>query len=130
MIPVDEPRLYILDDDPLMAELVAMVGRTVGFQPRIIEDPGTVAALLAEDPKSALVLDLVMPDLDGLEILKILGKGQFKGPILVLSGMDDLYLEAASRSALRLGLTFSGAVSKPIDPLTLEEAISKLKRVL
>ena len=130
MNSVVEPRLYILDDDPLMAELVAMVGRTAGFQPRVVQDPGTLATLLAEDPQSALVLDIVMPDLDGLEILKILGKGHFKGPILILSGMDSLYLEAASRSALRLGLTFLGAVSKPIDLPTLGAAISKLKQAL
>lgn len=125
-----EPRLYIVDDDSLVAELVAVMGRRAGFEPRVVKDPGTLADLLRQDPASALVLDIVMPDIDGLEILKILGKEQFRGPILILSGMDALYLEAATRSAKRLGLSFSGTLSKPIDLAQLDEFITRMRESL
>lgn len=127
---MEEPRLYIIDDDPLVAELVSVVGQSVGFQACVVPDPRALGNLLKDGPQCAVVLDIVMPDIDGLEILKILGANRFKGPILILSGMDSLYLEAASRSCRRLGLTFSGSLSKPIDLPALGEALEKMKHSL
>lgn len=124
---MEAPTLFIVDDDPLIAQLLALAGAQVGFEPRVVRDPNGLLGEVQGHGPCGVVLDIVMPDMDGLELLRMLGTAHFRGPVLILSGSDAMFLEAAARLAGRLGLNFMGAMTKPIDLPALCEKLERMK---
>jgi CheY-like chemotaxis protein len=73
-----------------------------------------------------LIVDLAMPDMDGIEFLKNLAQRGYDGGIIVLSGMSGAVLKAAESIAKASGLQVLGAFQKPISPQNLQAAFAKL----
>ncbi|MCW5892488.1 MAG: response regulator [bacterium] len=70
MDPRPKPRILIVEDHPLIAELVETRLRIEGMQP--VKCPGgrEALALIGTDPFDAVILDIMMPDVDGYEVLR------------------------------------------------------------
>jgi EAL domain-containing protein (putative c-di-GMP-specific phosphodiesterase class I) len=61
-----------------------------------------------------LTIDLAMPELDGVEIMRLLAERKCRSTIIISSGMGTRVLDAAQRSASEHGLRIAGVISKPI----------------
>ena len=77
-----------------------------------------------------VALDLGMPGMDGVELIRFLADQQYSAPVLIVSGFDRRVLESAFRLGAALGLTMVGPVEKPVRFEVLEEMLSRLKATL
>ena len=83
-----QPRLLLIDDEPALAQFLATAAEDCGFQPVITSrDDEFRAQVLAERP-DMVALDLGMPGMDGVELLRFLSEQDFKKPVLIVSGFD------------------------------------------
>jgi DNA-binding response OmpR family regulator len=125
-----QPRLLLIDDEPVLADFLASAARTCGFEPVVTQqDDEFRAAFLANQPEM-VALDLGMPGMDGVELTRFLADQNYRGPVLIVSGFDRRVLEAAFRLGETLGLNMVGPVEKPVRFDELEALLSKLKATL
>lgn len=125
-----QPRLLVIDDEPALAEFVAQVAAECGFTPTLTADDRTFRdAVVAERPE-IVVLDLGMPGMDGVELLRFLAEEGHRAPVLIISGFDRRVLESAFRLGEALGLTMVGPLEKPVRFEELESVLSELQRSL
>jgi DNA-binding response OmpR family regulator len=94
-------RLLIIDDDAFIRELYQDVFRDEGFDVTIADNGASGLELLTEGGYDAVLLDVMLPKLDGLGVLTKLKETPPKtpnGPILLLTNLDhDPVLEAAKK---------------------------------
>ena len=124
------PRLLLIDDEPTLAEFLASAAQESGFEPVVTEqDEQFRQAFLAERP-DMVALDLGMPGMDGVELIRFLADQNYDAPVLIVSGFDRRVLESAIRLGEALGLTMVGPIEKPVRFEVLEETLSRLKATL
>ena len=122
-----QPRLLVIDDEPALAEFVAQVARDCGFLPVLCaDDRGFREAFRAERP-DVVVLDLGMPGMDGVELLRFLADEDNRAPVLIVSGFDRRVLESAFRLGEALGQEMLGPLEKPVRVHELERLLNELR---
>ncbi|HEX3676312.1 MAG TPA: response regulator [Sphingomicrobium sp.] len=124
------PRLLLIDDEPALAEFLASAAEESGFEPVTTErDQQFRDAFISQRP-DMVALDLGMPGMDGIELIRFLAAQNYSAPVLIVSGFDRRVLESAFRLGEALGLTMVGPVEKPVRFEVLEEMLSRLKATL
>lgn len=127
---MSQPRLLLIDDEPTLAEFLASAAEESGFEPVIAErDADFREAFLAQTP-DMVALDLGMPGMDGVELIRFLADQGYAAPVLIVSGFDRRVLESAFRLGEALGLMMVGPIEKPVRLEVLEEILSRLKATL
>ena len=122
-----QPRLLLIDDEPALADFVANAARESGFEPVITsQDRQFRDEFLANRP-NMVALDLGMPGMDGVELLRFLADQDYRSPVLIVSGFDRRVLESAFRLGEALGLTMTGPIEKPVRLEDLEALLAELK---
>ena len=111
--PVTGGRLLILDDDPAVGSTIRSMAVMSGFDARAETDFEAFFRVLDEWSPTHIALDLVMPDMDGVQVLLELAKRECAAQIIITSGMGGRVLEAAGRSAHEHGLNIVGVLTKP-----------------
>jgi len=122
-----QPRLLLIDDEPALADFLANAARESGFEPVITsQDRQFRDEFLANRP-NMVALDLGMPGMDGVELLRFLADQDYRSPVLIVSGFDRRVLESAFRLGEALGLTMTGPIEKPVRLEDLEALLGELK---
>lgn len=116
--------LIVIDDDQVFAELIATVARDEGFETAICNDARDYFKV--EQNHSIMVLDLNMPTMDGVEVIRQLGKIGRRIHLILISGFDSGVLHSAEKLAQEHRLTVVGSLQKP---LKLVDFISMLNSV-
>lgn len=119
------PRLLLIDDEPALASFVANAAAMSGFEPVITSDDGLFRDEFHAETPGMVVLDLGMPGMDGIELLRFLSAEGFAGPVLIISGFDRRILESAFRLGEALGLKMVGPLEKPVRLEALEGVLSE-----
>jgi two-component system OmpR family response regulator len=117
-----EARLLVVEDDPNILELLSASLRFAGFEVTTVTN-GSEAVDVARDVRPDLVvLDVMLPDLDGFEVIRRLREGGRRTPVVFLTARD------ATDDKIR-GLTLGGDdyVTKPF---SLEELTARIRAVL
>ena len=125
------PSVLILDDDPVFSAFTEAVLLDAGCTNVAIADDGEQgirAALASSGEYDIVILDLNMPDFDGLSALRLLGDSGFNGEIVIVSGESRAIMDAASRLAGLHGLRLAGALSKPLRQGEIEGFLANFKR--
>jgi DNA-binding response OmpR family regulator len=121
------PRLLLIDDEPALAAFVAKAADLCGFEPIIAEhDQQFRDSFLQARPKM-VVLDLGMPGMDGVQLLRFIADQQFEDPVLIISGFDRRVLESAFRLGEAMGLQMVGPLEKPTRLEEIEEILTKVR---
>ena len=107
------PRLLLIDDEPALADFIASAATLSGFDPRVTGDDQAFRDRFLEEPPQMVALDLQMPGMDGVELLRFLADHDFRGPVLIISGFDRRVLDSAFRLGEALGLDMVGPLEKP-----------------
>jgi len=105
-------KILVIDDNSDLGEIVASTARHKGIDCIVATDAETFFEALTPEI-SLILLDLVMPKVDGIELLRMLGMQQCTTPIVLMSGMGGRVLETAASLAKSLGLTVAGHLLKP-----------------
>ncbi len=122
-----QPRLLLIDDEPTLAGFVADVARDCGFDPVLTSTNQQFReALLAQRP-DMIALDLGMPGMDGVELLRFLADHDCRAPVLIISGFDRRVLDSAFRLGEALGLTMAGPLEKPVRAEELEQLLTEMR---
>ena len=116
-------RILLVEDDPSLARGVAAMLRAAGHAVDPAEDGETAIALAGEEPYSLITLDLGLPDMPGLEVLRSIRRSGLKTPILILTARDAI---ADRVEGLDLGA--DDYLLKPFEPSELEARIRALLR--
>jgi DNA-binding response OmpR family regulator len=125
-----QPRLLLIDDEPALAQFLATAAEDSGFLPRITSrDQDFREDFLAERP-DMVALDLGMPGMDGVELLRFLAEHNYTAPVLIVSGFDRRVLESAFRLGEALGLNMVGPLEKPVRLEELEIVLGQLRATM
>jgi DNA-binding response OmpR family regulator len=115
-------RLLIVEDNEELAELLAKGLRTAGYEADILSSIEEARSVLETTFYAALILDLGLPDGDGLEVLREVRRRNNPIPVLVLTARGGLHDRV---QGLR-----SGADDYLVKPFALEELIARLEAQL
>ena len=115
-------RVLVVDDEPNITELVALALRYEGFSVRTSDSGRGALAAAYEFQPALVILDVMLPDIDGLEVLRRLGAQDRRPPVIFLTARD------ATEDKVR-GLTVGGDdyVTKPF---SIEELVARVRVVL
>ena len=125
-----QPRLLLIDDEPSLAQFLASAASESGFEPVITQHDDQFRTAFLEQAPDMVALDLGMPGMDGVELIRFLADQDYRAPVLIVSGFDRRVLESAVRLGAALGLTMVGPIEKPVRFEVLEEMLSRLKAAL
>jgi two-component system, OmpR family, response regulator len=117
-----EARVLVVDDEHHIAELLSTALRFVGFETRTAANGREALAAAAEFRPELVLLDVMLPDLDGFEVCRRLRADGDRVPVIFLTARD------APDEKVR-GLTIGGDdyVTKPF---SLEEVVARVRTVL
>jgi DNA-binding response OmpR family regulator len=118
-------RILLVDDDPRLAEMVSEYLGEAGFRVTIAHDGRAGLERLSRAPFDALVLDLMLPDMDGLEVcrqVRASAAAASEIPILMLTARGD-----AMDRVVGLELGADDYLPKPFEP---RELLARLRAVL
>lgn len=115
-------RVLVVDDEPVLAELVSMALRYEGWEISTAGDGAGAIAAAKQTPPDVVVLDVMLPDMSGLEVLGRL-REQIPGlPLLLLTAKDSVEDRIA-------GLT-AGGDDYVTKPFSIEEVVLRLRALL
>ncbi|HEY9201318.1 MAG TPA: EAL domain-containing response regulator [Gammaproteobacteria bacterium] len=115
-------RIYIVDDDIQVAELFSAAIDSVGIDNQYFTNAREFLDLDLKDT-DVVLLDLNMPDIDGIEVIRVLGKNSAQVQLVLISGHDKGVLHSAQQLAQAHALRVAGSLSKPV-------SIEKLKMLV
>ncbi|MDK6260041.1 MULTISPECIES: response regulator transcription factor [Corynebacterium] len=115
-------KVLVVDDEPNIVELLTVGLKFQGFDVRSAGNGNEALEVAKDFHPDAFILDVMMPDMDGFELLPKLREAGMEGPVLFLTAKD------AVESRIH-GLTI-GADDYVTKPFSLEEVITRLRVIL
>ena len=118
-MPGLSPRILIVDDDTILSGLLQLTLELEGYEVETAHDGAEALAMLQSAGFDLIILDIVMPKMDGIKFLRLfhdrsIAEGRIQPPIIVLSSAVDGTLTQQQRA---MGVV--GVARKPIEPATL-----------
>jgi len=126
-------RILVADDDPEMLKITKLVLESRGYQVSTASDGEEALAKIQEEKPDLIILDLLMPVMDGFEVCRRLneqaGPGGNKVPILILSAVKEESSRRRYELETKASLGVDDYVEKPISPpILLQKVDSVLMR--
>ncbi|MDP2371849.1 EAL domain-containing protein [Rhodoferax sp.] len=130
-------QLMLIDDEPFMLRLLGRTLETLGFTAFLSYNSGATAldaldALDASDqraglggPPDIILLDLNMPEMDGIEFIRHIVERGFAGSLILVSGEDERTLQAVSTLMRAHRIAVLGHLHKPVVPVALAALLAK-----
>lgn len=107
-------RLLIIDDEFDIAVLVKEVAEECGYDVRITVDANSFKQTYISFAPDLIVLDLSLPGMDGIQLLRFLADTECQARLLILSGFDRKVRNAAEQLGGARGLKMAGSIAKPL----------------
>ncbi len=122
-----QDRLLVIDDDSGFRNYVRRVAESIDFETVATGDAQIFRERVRSWEPSVIVMDLNMPGVDGIELLRDLVEAKSTARVLIASGVDDRILDAAERLAVERGIAIAGTLHKPVRAALLKETLEKLR---
>jgi EAL domain-containing protein (putative c-di-GMP-specific phosphodiesterase class I) len=124
-MPQRAPVLLAFDDDEEIVETICAIGVRAGFNATSSTSSGRLRELVESSKPDVIVLDLQMPEQDGVTSLRQLADLRCPAKIFLITGMDERTIASAEQYGLRRGLSVFGTLQKPFDP---DELLAKFEK--
>ena len=123
-------KILVVDDDPDMREALQMILESAGYTVVMAEDGEKCLVKLKEELPDLLILDLLMPKMDGFEVCKALKDprhAKYAGmPIIILSSVQEGVSQRRYELETGVQLDVDDYVEKPIESSVLLERVGKI----
>lgn len=117
-----EQRVLVVDDGPAVRTALERALRSVGYKVALTEDGRVALDRMATDAFDAIVLDVSMPVIDGLEVSRRMRESGDRTPVLMLTARDAVSDRVSGLDA--------GADDYPVKPFALPELQARLRALL
>jgi CheY-like chemotaxis protein len=124
--PGEGKRLLIVDDEASICDFVRQVAEGMGFIVVTAVTHDQFQSAYADFQPTAILLDLVMPDVDGIALLGILADANCQARILIMSGYHPELLKSGFRLGDGYRLDVKGTLRKPFGSAELRQALQQL----
>ena len=118
---MSEGKILVVEDEPSIGEVVSLYLRRAGYEVTVVQDGQAALDLLSRETPTLVVLDLMLPKVDGLEITRWL-RARGDVPIIMLTARRE---ETDRIAGLEMGA--DDYVVKPFSP---QELVSRVRAVL
>ena len=122
-------RILVVDDSQAILLVMQAILAELGVeQVTCCESAQNALSLIEQQPNNfdAIFTDLNMPEMDGMELIRQLGKRDFKGGVVIISEMDHRIIDLASNLARQNHALLLGNIAKPIQLVEVERLLKKL----
>ncbi len=120
--------ILVLDDESFMLKLLGRILLNLGFTSVIFCDSGRSALEQITDEKARpnlILLDLNMPEMDGIEFVRHLVDRHYSGSLILISGEDERMLQTAEKLVRAHKIPILGYLHKPVKPDALSAMLEK-----
>ncbi len=114
----------IVDDDVLICDYIKVFSEKQGFETTILSKPEAFESIYNNARYQLIVLDLNMPQIDGIQLIRFLSEQKSNADIILVSAVSKNILFAAQDLALNQNLNVLGTLNKPIAPDTLDQLLT------
>ncbi len=119
-----EKRLLVIDDEPEIGEFVRKVATSLGYEVRVTTDGHAFQDAYRELRPTTIVMDMVMPEMDGNELVLWLMEQHYDANLIIITGYNPDYAKDARLLAEFKGLRSVITLIKPIRLDKLREVLS------
>lgn len=119
-------QLLMCDDEPQVGDFVRRIAEGLGYRMHFTARADGFVPLYREVRPDVVVLDLVMPDTDGIELLSFLAKEGSRAQIVLMSGFNPQMMDAAQLLGEAHSLRMVGVVVKPVRAAELRALLAGL----
>jgi len=120
--PARAARVLVVDDEPNISALLSATLRLVAFEVRVVDSGHRALVAVEEFEPDLVVLDVMLPDLDGFDVAKRLRATGSRVPVLFLTARDAVEDRISGLSA--------GADDYVTKPFSLEEVVLRIRAIL
>jgi DNA-binding response OmpR family regulator len=113
-------RVLVVDDDPAIRQIIAVLLQRDGVDVDIAEDGERANAMLLRNEYAVVVLDLIMPRVDGYGVIEFMRSRGITTPIVVVSAVTDEPPADLDPQLVRV------AIQKPIEPRELRTVVKAI----
>jgi len=122
-------RLLVIDDEPGFAQVIKRVAQDCGFEVAVTADPAVFMNAVRLWHPTVIMLDLKMPNTDGIQLLRALAADKCTAHVVVTSGEHGKVLDSAMQLGRERGLNMRDVLPKPVRAQELRERLCGLKRI-
>jgi YesN/AraC family two-component response regulator len=129
--PHHSMHVLLVDDDEFMLELIADMLRDLGISSITTAADGRRGIAAFQSAMRApdiVICDINMPDTDGFQMMELLAKENRKCGFILMSGLDQRYVNSATLMARFHHLNILGALHKPVEKHALADLVAKWQR--
>jgi two-component system KDP operon response regulator KdpE len=121
MVIQTQPEILVVDDDPGVTKLLQMILEPMGYGVAIVHDGESALSALARGRPDLMILDLMLPDVDGLEICRRV-RERSSLPIIALSSLNDI--------KSKVSILDMGADDYLTKPFRSDELVARIQALL
>jgi two-component system response regulator MprA len=115
-------KILVVDDEPAVRDSLERALRLEGYEIQLAADGAEALATITADEPDAIVLDVMMPQVDGLEVCRRMRSMGDRTPVLMLTARDTVSDRVAGLDA--------GADDYVVKPFALDELLARLRALL
>lgn len=116
-------RILVIDDDAALAKSIARALERVGHVARVAKDGAHAVRLFEREPYDLLITDVLMPEMDGYEVIRSFRRRTPTVPVIAMSGGGEWPRETLLETASYVGAVES--ISKPFELAALLHAVDR-----
>jgi DNA-binding NtrC family response regulator len=121
---IAQKRLLIIDDERDFAEYVGEIGIDMGYDVTVTDNAMDFMKAYRKSEPTSIVIDMVMPGVDGVELIGWLAQQHCEAHIMIVTGYNPRYAELAENLGDAKGLSNIKSYTKPLKLADLRQALS------
>ncbi len=118
-------KLLVVEDEVEIGRLIARVAEKAGYSVTVLTDSTKFKEVFKEFKPSVVTIDILMPEVDGIELIQWIGQLKSELPVVIISGADPLFTDLAKLLASASGAHQVHYLPKPLDLRALTGILSR-----